>query len=52
MSTIRVLLCDDHLLIRASLKSLLAEFPGRSVWVIEAHGDLVSLARVRSAPPT
>lgn len=28
---IRILLCDDHLLIRASLKSLIGEFPGIEV---------------------
>jgi DNA-binding NarL/FixJ family response regulator len=37
MPTIRVLLCDDHLLIRASLKSLLAEFPG--IEVVGEAGD-------------
>jgi len=37
MSAIRVLLCDDHLLIRASLKSLLAEFPG--IEVVGEAGD-------------
>ncbi|MDE2166850.1 MAG: response regulator transcription factor [Alphaproteobacteria bacterium] len=34
---IRILLCDDHLLIRASLKSLIGEFPG--IEVVGEAGD-------------
>lgn len=37
MTPIRILLCDDHLLIRASLKSLIGEFP--SVQVVGEAGD-------------
>lgn len=37
MNPIRILLCDDHLLIRASLKSLIGEFP--SVQVVGEAGD-------------
>jgi 4-amino-4-deoxy-L-arabinose transferase-like glycosyltransferase len=53
------LLDRDHigdcpvLLIRAGVDTwatLLEQFPGRTVWVIEAHGDLVALDRVHSAP--
>ncbi|MCA1645030.1 MAG: hypothetical protein LC797_06010, partial [Chloroflexi bacterium] len=37
------------LLVRTGLdqwQALLEQFPGRTVWVVEAHGDLVSLERV------
>lgn len=37
MNPIRILLCDDHLLIRASLKSLIGEFP--SIQVVGEAGD-------------
>jgi len=37
MNPIRILLCDDHLLIRASLKSLIGEFPG--IEVVGEAGD-------------
>lgn len=37
MNPIRILLCDDHLLIRASLKSLIGEFP--SIEVVGEAGD-------------
>jgi len=37
MNSIRILLCDDHLLIRASLKSLIGEFPG--IEVVGEAGD-------------
>ncbi|HZL58616.1 MAG TPA: response regulator transcription factor [Stellaceae bacterium] len=37
MGPIRILLCDDHLLIRASLRSLLAEFAG--IEVVGEAGD-------------
>lgn len=36
-NAIRILLCDDHLLIRASLKSLIGEFPG--IEVVGEAGD-------------
>jgi hypothetical protein len=29
-----------------SLPTLQAEFPGRSAWIVEAHGDLATLDRV------
>lgn len=49
MSPIRILLCDDHLLIRASLKSLIGEFPG--IDVVGEAGDgreaLEHVARLR-----
>lgn len=49
MNPIRILLCDDHLLIRASLKSLIGEFPG--IDVIGEAGDgreaLEHVARLR-----
>ncbi|HKR19647.1 MAG TPA: response regulator transcription factor [Stellaceae bacterium] len=37
MNPIRILLCDDHLLIRASLKSLIGEFP--TIQVVGEAGD-------------
>jgi DNA-binding NarL/FixJ family response regulator len=49
MNPIRILLCDDHLLIRASLKSLIGEFPG--IDVVGEAGDgreaLEHVARLR-----
>jgi hypothetical protein len=30
-----------------SLPMLETEFPGRAAWIIEAHGDLTTLQRVR-----
>jgi DNA-binding NarL/FixJ family response regulator len=50
MPTIRVLLCDDHLLIRASLKSLLAEFPGIEV-VGEAGDGRVVMDQITAVRP-
>jgi hypothetical protein len=52
------LLDRDHidecpvLLVRAGAdqwRTLLERFPGRTVWLVEAHGDLITLDRVHSA---
>ncbi len=50
MAPIRLLLCDDHLLIRASLKSLIGEFPGVEV-VGEAGDGREALAHVAQLRP-
>src|SRR5260370_5232521 len=38
MAGIKILLADDHSLVRASLKSLLADFPGIEVIAEAGHG--------------
>jgi len=51
MNPIRILLCDDHLLIRASLKSLIGEFPGIEV-VGEAGDGREALEHVAKSRPS
>lgn len=50
MKKIRILLVDDHALVRASLKSLIAEFAGIEV-VAEANDGLEALALVAKHHP-
>lgn len=50
MNPVRILLCDDHLLIRASLKSLIGEFPGIDV-VGEAGDGREALEHVAKLSP-
>ncbi|MGH7014640.1 MAG: response regulator [Stellaceae bacterium] len=50
MNPVRILLCDDHLLIRASLKSLIGEFPGIEV-VGEAGDGREALEHVANVRP-
>ena len=50
MSALRILLADDHALVRAGMKALLSELPGFEV-VAEAGDGLEALELIRRQKP-